>query len=112
MKPILATLALMLLAVSAFAQTAPRRIKGLRRPQPNTERALVQAALKELREGAVVVVEDTRTPLLPRWPVRNGLFRLTRPVPSLAPAPWMDTSKVVSGGNPVGLLVPLGWEFE
>lgn len=112
MQKILATILLFgfLAGIPSSAQTSPRRIKGLRRPLPTTERALAKAAVRDMRDGAVVVVEDAAPEPLPRWPARNGVFRLLRPVPVLPPAPWMDMSRVVSGGNTVALLYPLGWD--
>jgi len=101
-----------LAAIPSSAQTATHRIKGLRRPLPTTQRALAKVAVKDLRDGAVVVVEDAGPSPLPRWPARNGVFRLLQPVPALPPAPWMDMSRVVSGGNTVALLYPLGWDVR
>lgn len=114
MQKILATFLLfgLLAGIPSSALTPPRRIKGLRQPLPITEQALAKAAVKDLHGGAVVVVEDSGTSPLPRWPARNSVFRLLRPVPALPPAPWMDTSRVVSGGNPVALLYPLGWDLR
>lgn len=107
----------LLVCVPSSAQTAPaRKIKGLHHPMASTERALVRATMKDLRGGAVVVVEERDSPILPWWSGRPRVFRLLRLRPaqpvSLPAAPWMDTSKVVSGGNPVALLYPLGWEAE
>ena len=91
----------------------PRKIKGLRRPEVSTDQATVLAALKDLRAGMVVVVDEAALPPLPWRPVRAGYFRLFGPRPtwttSLPTAPWMDDSRIVSGGNPIALYYPLGW---
>jgi hypothetical protein len=100
----------LLAAIPAFSQTAaPHRIKGLRRTAPNTRQALVKATLRDLRSGAVVVVEEDTIPPLPRWPAPGSLFRMMRPLP---PMPGMDPMRVVSNGNTVALLYPLGWDTK
>jgi hypothetical protein len=96
----------LLVCAPSFAQAPARKIKGLRQPMVRTDRGLVRATLKDIKGGAVVVVEE-QAYVLPWWPAK-GDFRMLRP--ALAPAPWMDTTRVVENGNPVALLYPLGWD--
>lgn len=91
-------------------------MRGQRRVIADTDRALVQAALRDLRTGAVVVVEEEEGfPLLPRTHRRTGFIHFFGPVPNrttaLPGAPWMDPATVVSGGNIVGRVYPLGWGY-
>ena len=91
---------------------APARIKGLRPFLPPTDRALVQSTLWDLRSGAVVVVDDQLPSTLPGWPARTGYFRVFGPF-HVSPAlpPDQDPSKVMSGGNTIGQVYPLGWGY-
>lgn len=90
----------------------PARIKGLRPLMAPTDQALVQATMGDLRNGMVVVVEDQAPPPLPRWPGRKGYFRFSGPFhASPAPPLGMDPAKVVSGGNTIGEVFPLGWGY-
>ena len=93
-----------------------RMMRGQRPPIPDTDRALVQATLWDLRTGAVVVVEEEEGfPLLPRTHARTGFIHFFGPAPNrtttMPPAPWMDPSTVVSGGNTVAQVHPLGWGY-
>lgn len=90
----------------------PARIKGLRPLMLATDQALVQSALGDLRNGMVVVVEDQAPSPLPRWPGRTSYFRVFGPFhASPALPPGLDPSKVISGGNTIGQVYPLGWGY-
>lgn len=95
---------------SARTGPAPARIKGLRRPMPITDQELVQASLRDLRNGSVVVVEDMAPGPLPFGAGKTGFFRLSNPF-KLSLPPQMDPSKVISGGNTIGEVYPLGWGY-
>ena len=91
-------------------------MRGQRPLIADTDRGLVQAAMRDLRTGAVVVVEeDEAFALLPRTHARTGFIHFFGPRPNrttaLPGAPWMDASKVVSGGNTVAQVYPLGWGY-
>jgi len=111
----------MVMAISLFAQNAgPRhapvapaamgphrlRLQGLGEPGTRT----LYPSL-----GAVVVVEEEPVSWVTLVPKRTGLRRFFTPAPLPAgglPAPcWMEDAKVVSGGNTIAQLVPLGWGY-
>jgi len=97
------------LLLAAPPRPVPARIKGLHRPAPLTTRGMVRDSLADMK-GAVVVVEENALPPWPEQFGRYGFFRIYGPGPDrpeLPVAPWMDTSRVVSGGNPIALVYPL-----
>jgi hypothetical protein len=63
----------------------------------------------------VVVVEDTSLPAFSMPRARRSLFRLLevpgQPDLALPVAFWMDPTKVISGGNTVAQVYPLGWGY-
>lgn len=77
---------------------------------PRTDQGLVQATLGDLRNGMVVVVEDQAPQPLAMWTGRTSYFRLYGPFTrELFLPPGQDPSKVISGGNTIGQVFPLGW---
>ena len=98
-----------------IVKPAPQKVRGLKYLPRMTERALVQAALRDLASGWVVV-EDQELTLKPGQVVRFGNLRvLARPLTSpagLPPAPWVDNTIVVSGTNTVAQIFPLGWGYR
>jgi len=94
----------------------PRRsepsIKGLRVPRGVTDRAFVQAALRDLAGGPVVVVEEESFTLKPSRTVRFGNLRVLAQPAALPVAPWVDDTRVFSGTNVVAQVFPLGWGYR
>ena len=89
---------------------------GLRPLIADTDRGLVRAAMRDLRTGAVVVVEEDGMSPVPGWPAKSGFTHYFGPLTSRAimvqPVPaWMDPTKVISGGNTVAQVYPLGWGY-
>ena len=94
----------------------PRKIKGLKEPLGVTDRALLQAVLRDLGSGLVVVVEEEAPTLKPSQVVRFGnlrvLARSSAAASGLPLPPWMDNAIVLSGGNTVAQVFPLGWGYR
>jgi len=97
------------------SQPAPPRIKGLKDPLGVTDLALIQATLRDLPDS-VVVVEAEGFSLLPTQQVRLDMFRLLdgslAPGSGLPLAPWADGPALVSGGNRIAQVFPLGWGYR
>ncbi len=95
-------------------------IKGLVKPIPQAAGVgdYVAWSLHEMG-GAVVVVEGDMPLPLSKLPsglqVLQGKLRLFQPRMTLATdfpvAPWMDTSRIMSGPNVAQKIYPLGWGY-
>jgi len=88
---------------------APARIKGLWKPGQTAPPAQIRAIL-----ASEVLVEENALAPLPALPARFGLFRFNGnlPVPGrFPPPPYLDPAKVVSGGNTIAQVYPLGWGY-
>ena len=85
--------------------------KGL---DPLMTRAFFQPRLRN-GASAVVIVEDFAPAPMPSKVLKRRVFRLLVPPadPALAlpDSAWMTGSRVVSGGNTVSEIYPLGWGY-
>ncbi len=83
-------------------------------PLGPTRRNLMRAVLRDM-QGSVVVVEGEAPPPVLRATVRIGLFRLLwpnySPAADLPGAISTESSAVISGGNTIALLNPIGWGY-
>ena len=78
-------------------------------------RAGARVVYPSLNAAVVMVVEDQPAPWVTVAPKGTWLFRCLAPVPipdgGLSQSSWMEASRVVSGGNTIAQLYPLGWGY-